>query len=187
MTDPEGGDAIMHLAPALTGFWGFEATVKPFIFGALLVAALAGPVAAQVRIDIGVQLPGPPLLVVIPGTPVYYAPRAPANVFFYAHQYWIFAETGWHVGPGWNGPWAVVQPAYVPVPLLQISIGHYPVPPPPWRGRRPNERPPWDAHYGREWREATHERDWRENEERWDKGKGKSKGCPPGLAKQGRC
>lgn len=162
--------------------------MKPFMFGALLVAALAGPVAAQVRIDIGVQLPGPPLLIVIPGTPVYYAPRAPANVFFYAHQYWIFADTGWYVGPGWNGPWAVVQPVYVPVPLLQISIAHYPVPPPPWRGRRrPNERPPWDAHYGREWREATHERDWRENEERWDKGKGKSKGCPPGLAKQGRC
>src|SRR5216117_3207526 len=115
-----------------------EVTVKRLVLGVLLVAAVAIPAHAQVNVNIGIRLPGPPALVVVPGTPVYYAPRAPANVFFYGHQYWVFAETGWHVGPSWNGPWAVVQPVYVPVPLLQISIGHYPVPPPPWRGRRPN-------------------------------------------------
>jgi hypothetical protein len=97
-----------------------EETVRRFVLGALLVTAVAVPVQAQVRVEIGIQLPGPPALVVIPGTPVYYAPRAPANVFFYAHQYWVFASGGWYVGPTWNGPWAVVEPVYVPAPILRV-------------------------------------------------------------------
>src|SRR3989441_2653722 len=76
----------------------------------LAVASLiASPAEAQVHVDIGINLPGPPALVVVPGTPVYYAPRAPANVFFYAHQYWVFGDGGWYVGPTWSGPWAVVE------------------------------------------------------------------------------
>jgi hypothetical protein len=155
------------------------------VLAALVMAATAVPVNAQVRVEIGIQLPGPPALVVIPGTPVYYAPRAPTNVFFYAHQYWVFGNGGWHVGPTWNGPWAVVEPVYVPVPVLQVPVGYYPVPPPPWRASRRDGPPPWESHYGREWREEPHERDWREREGRWNRSEGR--GCPPGLAKQGRC
>ena len=67
-------------------------------------------------------------VIVIPGTPVYYAPSAPANVFFYAHEYWICTGDGWYVGPTWNGPWAVVEPVYVPPPILQVPVRYYPVP-----------------------------------------------------------
>src|SRR2546427_12387958 len=87
-------------------------------FVALLVAAGAVPVHAQVRVEIGIQLPAPPALVVIPGTPVYYAPSAPANVFFHAHDYWIFTGDGWDVVPTWNGPWAVVETLCVPPPFF---------------------------------------------------------------------
>ena len=152
----------------------------------LVMACLAaGPALAQVHVDIGINLPGPPALVVVPGVPVYYAPRAPANVFFYANQYWAFASGGWYVGPAWNGPWVVVGPGYVPAPILRVPVRYYPVPPPQWRGWHREGPPQWEAHYGREWREEAHERNWREHEERWDKHGGK--GCPPGLAKQGRC
>jgi hypothetical protein len=164
--------------------------VKRIVLGALLVTAVAVPVAAQVRVgvNIGIQLPGPPALVVVPGTPVYYAPRAPANVFFYAHQYWVFANGGWYVGPTWNGPWGVVEPMYVPPPILQVPVGYYPAPPPPWAGWRREAPPRWGPHYGREWREEAHERDWRESEARWEpRERREGKGCPPGLAKQGRC
>ena len=123
-------------------------------------------------------------VIVIPGTPVYYAPSAPANVFFYAHEYWIFTGDGWYVGPTWNGPWAVVEPVYVPAPILQVPVRYYPVPPPDWRGRR-RDGPQWESHYGREWREEAHERNWREREQPWHRGEGK--GGPPGLVKQGRC
>ena len=73
--------------------------MKQVLLGLSLVTAMAVPVQAQVHVQIGFQLPGPPPFVVIPGMPVYYAPQAPANVFFYAHQYWGFAESGWYVGP----------------------------------------------------------------------------------------
>jgi hypothetical protein len=138
-----------------------------------------------VGINIGIPLPGPPTLVVVPGTPVYYAPSAPANVFFYAPQYWVFINGGWSVGPTWNGPWAVVEPVYVPAPVLQVPVRYYPVPPSALGRMASRGAAPWESHYGHEWREEAHERDWREREERWDRHEGK--GCPPGLAKQGRC
>jgi hypothetical protein len=164
-----------------------EEAMTRFVLGALLVAALATPVHAQVRVgvDIGIRFPGPPALVAIPGAPVYYAPRAPANVFFYGNQYWVFADRAWYVGPTWNGPWAAVQPGFVPTPILRVPVRYYHVPPPHWKGWRRDGPPRWEPHYGREWREEAHERNWREREEHW--GRDKGKGCPPGLAKQGRC
>ena len=155
------------------------------VLAAILVAAVAVPVQAQVRVDIGIQLPGPPALVIIPGTPAYYAPSTPANVFFYAHQYWAFVAGGWYIGPTWNGPWAVVEPVYVPAPILQIPVGYYRVPAAHWGEGRHDAPPRWEGHYGREWHEEAHERNWREREDRWARGEGR--GCPPGLAKQGRC
>jgi hypothetical protein len=144
--------------------------VKP-LFIAAVVVALVAPASAQVRVDIGVNLPSPPSLVVVPGTPVYTAVHAPANVFMYGHQYWVFTSNGWHVGPNWNGPWASVEPAYVPVPVLRVPVRYYAVPPAQWRGWKRDAPPHWDAHYGREWHEAAHERDWREREEHWDRGR----------------
>src|SRR5207244_740796 len=135
------------------------------------------PAHAQVNVNIGLQFPGPPTFRVVPGTPVYYAPQAPANVFFYGQQYWAFANGGWYIGPTWNGPWAVVQPVQVPAPILQIPVAYYPVPPPQWRGWRRDAAPRWEQHYGREWREAEHERSWREREEKWSHGRGHG-GCP---------
>ena len=159
--------------------------VRLLMVSAVLVIAVASPVHAQVGIDIGIHLPSPPAFVVVQGSPVYYAPRTPANVFFYGHQYWVFTN-GWYVGPTWNGPWAAVAPPYVPAPILRVPVAYYPVPPRQWRAWRRDGPPRWESHYGREWREERHERDWREREERWSRG-GEGKGCPPGLAKQGRC
>lgn len=160
--------------------------MRRFVLPLLLMMALALTSAhAQVRIEIGIQLPGPPSLVVIPGMPVYFAPRAPANIFFYADQYWAFSHSGWYVGPTWNGPWVVVAPGYVPMPILQVPVRYYPAPPPHWKGWRRDRPPQWESRYGRDWHEESNQRNWREREERWERGKGK--GCPPGLAKQGRC
>ena len=147
--------------------------MKALLVAVALLIALAAPVAAQVHVDIGINLPGPPALVVVPGTPVYYAPRAAANVFLYGHQYWAFTRGVWYVGPNWNGPWAIVQPAFVPVPVLRVPVAYYRVPPGEWRGWARNAPPRWEAHYGRSWQETTSERQWREREEHWDHGKHK--------------
>lgn len=58
--------------------------MRRLVLAALIVAALAAPSQAQVHVNVGIALPGPPTLAVIPGAPVYYAPGAPVNVFFYA-------------------------------------------------------------------------------------------------------
>src|SRR5207247_8568101 len=70
----------------------------PFTIVALLALMLSGPANAQVHVDIGISLPAPPQLVVVPGAPaVRYAPAAPANFFFYGGQYWVFHDGGWPV------------------------------------------------------------------------------------------
>jgi hypothetical protein len=145
--------------------------VNRLVLAALLALTAALPAQAQIRLDIGINLPAPPPLVVVPGTPVYYAPGAPANVFFYGHQYWVFNNGGWFVGPSWGGPWAVVAPAFVPVPILRVPMGYYRVPPGHWKGWAREAPPRWEAQWGRDWREEPHERDWREREERWDRGR----------------
>jgi hypothetical protein len=144
-----------------------EVHVKGLLLAAALVLTVVVPVRADVRVDIGINLPGPPTLAVIPGAPVYYAPHTHANVFFYGHQYWLFHAGGWHVGPGWNGPWVVVSPVYVPAPILHVPVRYYKAPPGHWRHWRHDAPPRWEAQYGRDWREDSHERSWREREERW--------------------
>jgi hypothetical protein len=165
-----------------------EGLMRRLVLGVLIVLAVAVPARAQVRIDIGIQLPGPPALVVIPGAPVYYAPRAPANVFFYGDQYWLFHGNGWYAGSTWNGPWVVVEPVYLPAPILRVPVRYYHVRPPHWRGWHHDGPPRWDGHWGREWREASHERDWREREERWhhDKHKGRKHDERHDRSKRGR-
>ena len=97
---------------------------------AWLVLVLAGPVDAGVHVDIGIRLPAPPPLVVVPAVPVVqYAPSAPANVFFYGGQYWVFTNGGWYASAGYDGPWVVVAPQIVPRPLLVVPIRYYHVPP----------------------------------------------------------
>ena len=75
------------------------------LIGAILAFALAAPADAQVQVNIGIHLPAPPPLIVVPEVrAVQYVPSAPANLFFYGGQYWAFANGGWHVSGGYNGP-----------------------------------------------------------------------------------
>jgi len=75
---------------------------------------------AQVRVNIGINLSAPPQLVPVPATPVMYAPSVGANYFFYGSEYYVFANGGWYVSPGHNGPWALVAPEFVPPPILMV-------------------------------------------------------------------
>jgi hypothetical protein len=63
-------------------------------------------------------------------------------------QYWLFAGDGWYVGHTWNGPWAGVAPAHVPIPILRVPVRYYRVPPSHWKGGRRDAPPQWEAHYG---------------------------------------
>ena len=135
-----------------------------WMLGCVAVICLIGaPAQAQVHVDIGIHFPAPPPLVVIPEAPqVQYVPPAPAvsaNLFFYNSQYWVFANGGWYVSTGYDGPWIVVAPVYVPAPLLRVPVRYYHEPPGHWRESPPERGPRWEREYGREWDE--HRKGWR--------------------------
>src|SRR5207249_4139709 len=130
--------------------------VRRMILSGLVAVALAGAstgaAQAQVSVNIGINLPTPPSLVIVPGTPVAYAPAVPANYFFYGGQYYVFSSNAWYVGPRFNGPWVVVPPAYVPLPILSVPVRYYRVAPPPWKQWRREAPPRWDATWGHSWK-----------------------------------
>jgi hypothetical protein len=117
---------------------------------ALLVLLAVGPAHAQVHVDIGIHLPAPPSLVVVPPVPVVKyvpAPDGPGNFFFYDSRYWVFVNGGWYVGPGYNGPWVVVGPQSVPQPILKVPVEYYHVPPGHWKQWDRRRPPHWDEEW----------------------------------------
>jgi hypothetical protein len=119
---------------------------------ALLALGLAAPAAAQVHVDIGIHLPAPPPLVVVPGVAtVQYAPSAPGNVFFYGNQYWIYGNGGWHVSRRHEGPWILVAPQFVPRPVLLVPVRYYHVPPGHWKQWQREAPPQWGHEWGHGW------------------------------------
>lgn len=84
----------------------------------------------------------PPSLVLVPGTPVYYAPDVSATMFLYKGRYYTVANGVWLRAPAYNGPWAMIQIGQVPPPILSVPVEYYKIPPghlkkhgpPPWAG-----------------------------------------------------
>jgi hypothetical protein len=117
-----------------------------------------------VSVNIGINLPTPPSLVIVPGTPVAYAPALPANYFSYGGQYYVFSSNAWYVAPRYNGPWVVVSPAYVPLPILSVPVRYYRVAPPHWKQWRREAPPRWDPTWGGSWK-AEHKEYEKERKE----------------------
>jgi hypothetical protein len=127
----------------------------------LALALLLGPVAsarAQVSvgiavpgISIGINVPTYPELEPVPGYPVYYAPGANANYFFYDGLYWVYAQDNWYASSWYNGPWRVVRPDRVPLYVLRVPVQYYRAPPPYFRGWHGDRPPRWGEHWGRDW------------------------------------
>jgi hypothetical protein len=143
---------------------------KKTIFGAMSVTAalamliLFSPVTsnAEVNVRVGIALPplvfpGPPPLVVIPGsTYVYYLPEVGEDIFFY-HGYWYRPYRGyWYRGAGYNGPWHGVAVERVPRAVVGIPPGFR-------RGPVAYEHVPYGD-------VRNHWRTW-ERERHWDRGR----------------
>jgi hypothetical protein len=102
-------------------------------------------------VSIGINQPVFPELVLVPGYPVYYAPRLPSNFFFYDGMYWVFLADSWYVSSWYNGPWWLVAPEVVPLFILRIPVRYYRDPPVYFRGWRSDVPPRWGEHWGNEW------------------------------------
>ena len=127
------------------------------------------PAAAQVSvgisvpgISIGINQPFYPELALVPGLPVYYAPRAQSNYFFYDGLFWVYQDDRWYSSAWYDGPWELVDPYYVPLFLLRVPVQYYVRPPVYFHGWVLAAPPRWDIHWGLRW--AQHRRGW----DHWD-------------------
>jgi hypothetical protein len=153
----------------------------------LLVLAVATPVAAQVHVDIGINLPAPPPLVVVPGVAsVQYAPSVPGNVFFYSNQYWIYNGGGWYVSRRHDGPWIGVAPQFVPRPVLLVPVRYYHVPPGHWKQWQREAPPHWGHEWGPGWSEKRGWKDHGYQEARAGGPPGPGHGYGPGKEGHGK-
>lgn len=114
-------------------------------------------------VNIGINVPVYPRLVLVPGYPVYYDPRANSNYFFYDGMYWVYQEDNWYASSWYNGPWQLTEPEYVPLFVLRVPVRYYRQPPVYFRGWRADAPPRWGAHWGRDWEQRR--RGW----DRWDR------------------
>lgn len=128
------------------------------------------PAMAQVSIgisipgvSIGINQPAYPELVPVPGYPVYYAPHAQANYFFYDGLYWVYQDDRWYSSAWYDGPWDYVEPHDVPLFVLRVPVRYYVHPPVYFRGWAVTAPPRWDLHWGPHW--AQHRHGW----EHWDR------------------
>ena len=134
------------------------APLSPALAQAQLSLHLAGP-----RVSLGLVMPVVPQLIQVPGEPVYYAPRAHANYFFFDGFYWVFQEDRWYASAAYDGPWQLVAPEYVPAYVLRVPVRYYRAPPAYFRGWRVDDSPRWSERWGRDW-EAR-----RAGWDRWDR------------------
>lgn len=104
-----------------------------------------------VNVDIGVNVSAYPELVLVPGYPVYYDPRADWNYFFYDGLYWVYQSDNWYASSWYNGPWERVDPEDVPLFVLRVPVRYYRRPPVYFRGWAAEAPPHWGEHWGRDW------------------------------------
>lgn len=140
-----------------------RALIAAVIYGALLASVPIFPAtgAAEVQINIGLPpliLSAPPVLVVIPGTYVYYPPDVGVEIFFY-RGYWYRPYAGaWFIASGYNGPWRRAAIERVPPSLLRV--------PPSYRQGPPGYRPMPYGQVKKNWRTWERERYWDRHEDR---------------------
>lgn len=162
------GDAVMvtvkfpartAMRRALIGIallFGFMTAASPALSEVSVTVAIPG-------VSIGIHQPVYPELMPIPDYPVYYAPQAHANLFFYDGLYWVYHDDRWYSSAWYNGPWDLVDPYYVPLFVLRVPVRYYVYPPPYFHGWVIWAPPRWDIHWGARW--AQHRQGW----DRWDR------------------
>ena len=106
--------------------------------GGLLGAMPAHADSLSIGINIGSPPPppppaivvaAPPQFVVVPGSPVQYAPGLSVNYFVYGGQHFTFHNGSWFFAASYGGPWTFVAVERVPQPILAVPVTYYKIPP----------------------------------------------------------
>jgi hypothetical protein len=105
----------------------------------------------QPHASIGISFPVYPEFERVPNYPVYYAPHANSNVFFYDGLYWVYQQDRWYASTWYNGPWGEIAPEGVPYYVLRVPVRYYRQPPTYFSGWAVDAPPRWDQHWGATW------------------------------------
>ncbi len=106
--------------------------MSKFMFTAAAIvvslAAAASPASSQVHVSVNIGTPpafvaAPPPLVVVPGSPVYYAPGYDYELFFYGGRYYTQFNGAWFWAPRPGARWIGVST--VPRPLLAVPVEYH--------------------------------------------------------------
>jgi hypothetical protein len=140
----------------------------------LAVVALSAGVAAAGDVNVNIGWPPPliiekPRVVVVPETKVYRAPNLEFNVFMFGGKYYSLHNDRWFMTVQVGAPWTALVVERVPLEVRTVPVKYYKVP--PGHAKKMKHKDKDDDDYG----DSTAH------------GRGHDKGCPPGLAKQGRC
>jgi hypothetical protein len=145
-----------------------KSVISFFVLPLLLIMAGFSTAGVNVNVTIGpppvYTFPGPPELVVIPNTYVYFAPGVDLDIVFY-HGYWYRPYSGyWYRSSGYNGPWHHIGRERVPRYIINL--------PPDYRhAYYNNPRIPY-GHVRSNWnrweRERYwHKRQWKHDQNEW--------------------
>jgi hypothetical protein len=121
-----------------------------YAFIALTLFFLSLP-PAFAQISIGITFDTYPSFQRVPGYPVYYAPQARTNYFFYDGMYWVYENDNWYSSSWYNGPWWAVDPFEVPLYVLRVPVRYYRHAPTYFRGWASDRPPRWGDHWGQSW------------------------------------
>ncbi len=96
-----------------------------FFLALLLVVVTAGSADSGVNVNINIGPPevvvaGPPEMIVVPRTMVYFAPGVAVDLFFCAGYWWTPKEGHWFRARAYNGPWAIVASRSVPTAIVRL-------------------------------------------------------------------
>ena len=95
-----------------------------------LWAGSAGPPVQAGDVNVNINI-GPPPVVVMAAPPtmlflaepgIFVAVGAPYDIFFFDARYYYFHAGYWFWGPGYNGPWILVQVHLLPPGLQKYKI-----------------------------------------------------------------
>lgn len=103
--------------------------------GAIVLPITGAGAGVNVGINVGIPappplvLPAPPRVVVVPNSPVSYAPGVGFNLFVYGGQYYTFHDGAWFYAGSHSGPWVFIPTERVPRPVIGVPAKYYKIPP----------------------------------------------------------
>jgi hypothetical protein len=135
----------------------------------LVPAGFASQSDARVNVGININIPGftfsaPPVMAVIPGTYVYFAPDAGIDILFYGGYWYRPYEGRWYRSRRYDGPWHYIYRERVPGAIIEL--------PPDYRHvyREYPRRSYREFH--RNWRTWESNRYW-DRDKSWREGRGR--------------